>query len=74
MNMRFGMSVEEAVHSAFVDMRTLDMPKDKVNMNMIALDAKGRHFAMSTNAKADYAYITDDMDAPALVPRMNFVA
>jgi L-asparaginase / beta-aspartyl-peptidase len=73
MNMRFGMSVEEAVHSAFVDMRTLDMPKDKVNMNMIALDAKGRHFAMSTNAKADYAYIADDMDAPALVPRMNFV-
>jgi beta-aspartyl-peptidase (threonine type) len=72
MNMRFGMSVEEAVHSAFVDMRTLDMPKDKVNMNMIALDAKGRHFAMSTNAKADYAYIADDMDAPALVPRMNF--
>ncbi len=73
MNMRYGMSVEEAVHSAFVDMRTLDMPKDKVNMNMIALDAKGRHFAMSTNAKADYAYIADDMDAPALVPRMNFV-
>jgi beta-aspartyl-peptidase (threonine type) len=73
MNMRFGMSVEEAVHSAFVDMLTLDMPKDKVNMNMIALDAKGRHFAMSTNAKADYAYIADDMDAPALVPRMNFV-
>jgi len=72
MNMRFGMSVEEAVHSAFVDMLTLDMPKDKVNMNMIALDAKGRHFAMSTNAKADYAYIADDMDAPALVPRMNF--
>jgi beta-aspartyl-peptidase (threonine type) len=72
MNMRYGMSVEEAVHSAFVDMRTLDMPKDKVNMNMIALDAKGRHFAMSTNAKADYAYIADDMDAPALVPRMNF--
>lgn len=73
MNMRYGMSVEEAVHSAFVDMRTLDMPKDKVNMNMIALDANGRHFAMSTNAKADYAYIADDMDAPALVPRMNFV-
>ena len=73
MNMRYGMSVEEAVHSAFVDMRTLDMPKEKVNMNMIALDAKGRHFAMSTNAKADYAYIADDMDAPALVPRMNFV-
>ena len=72
MNMRYGMSVEEAVHSAFVDMRTLDMPKDKVNMNMIALDAKGRHFAMSTNAKADYAYSADDMDAPALVPRMNF--
>ncbi|NBU64307.1 MAG: asparaginase [Chloroflexia bacterium] len=73
MNMRYGMSVEEAVQSAFVDMRTLDMPKDKVNMNMIALDANGRHFAMSTNPKADYAYIADDMDAPALIPRMNFV-
>ena len=72
MNMRYGMSVEEAVRAAFEDMRALGMPKDKVNMNMVAMDAQGRHFAMSTNPTADYAYITDSMDAPALIPRARF--
>jgi hypothetical protein len=66
------MSVEEAVRAAFEDMRALGMPKDKVNMNMVAMDAQGRHFAMSTNPTADYAYITDSMDAPALIPRARF--
>jgi beta-aspartyl-peptidase (threonine type) len=72
MNMRFGMSVEEAVNSAFADMRTIDMPKNQINMNMIALDAQGRHFAMTTHDKADYAYIADGMEIPALVPRATF--
>jgi beta-aspartyl-peptidase (threonine type) len=72
MNMRFGMSVEEAVNSAFADMRTIDMPKNQINMNMIALDAQGRHFAMTTHDKAEYAYIADGMEIPALVPRATF--
>jgi hypothetical protein len=41
-------------------------------MNMIALDAQGRHFAMTTHDKADYAYIADGMEIPALVPRATF--
>jgi len=72
MNMRYGMSVEEAVTSAFADMRTIDLPKNQINMNMIALDAQGRHFAMTTHTKAEYAYIADGMDIPALVPRATF--
>jgi hypothetical protein len=39
---------------------------------MIALDAQGRHFAMTTHDKADYAYIADGMEIPALVPRATF--
>jgi len=70
--MRYGMSVQEAVHSAFADMRVIEMERSRINMNMIALDAKGNHCAMTTHEKADYAYIADGMDAPALVPRMTF--
>ena len=72
MNMRYGMSVDEAVLSAFEDMRVLGLPTDQVNMNMVAMDASGRHTAMSTNANAKYAYIADGMTEPALVPRVHF--
>jgi beta-aspartyl-peptidase (threonine type) len=72
MNMRFGMSVEEAVLSAFEDMRNLGMDPVQINMNMVALDAHGRHTAMSTNPNAKYAYIGDGMNEPALVPRVKF--
>jgi beta-aspartyl-peptidase (threonine type) len=72
MNMRFGMSVEEAVLSAFEDMRNIGMAPEQINMNMVALDAHGRHTAMSTNPNAKYAYIGDGMNEPALVPRVKF--
>jgi len=72
MNMRFGMSVEEAVLSAFEDMRNIGMAPEQINMNMVALDAHGHHTAMSTNPNAKYAYIGDGMNEPALVPRVKF--
>jgi beta-aspartyl-peptidase (threonine type) len=59
--MRFGMSVEEAVRQALLDLAALDDPYAS-EMNIIALDCDGHPAAASTTANKPFIYMTNEMD------------
>jgi beta-aspartyl-peptidase (threonine type) len=60
--MRFGMSVEEALKQAMLDLRQLDDPY-RSEMNIIALDRDGAPAAASSTPGKTFIYMTTDMDA-----------
>ncbi len=63
MFMRFGMSLEEALHQAMKDLEALDDPYAS-EMNIVAMDKDGNHSAASTNPEKTYVFMTETMDAP----------
>src|SRR6478735_6705641 len=60
--MRFGMSVEEALKQAMIDLRSLDDPY-RSEMNIIALDRDGKPSAASSALDKTYIYMTTEMNA-----------
>jgi L-asparaginase / beta-aspartyl-peptidase len=61
--MRFGMSLDEALHQAMKDLEHLDDPYAS-EMNIIGLDKNGHHGAVSTNPEKTYAFMTEAMSEP----------
>jgi beta-aspartyl-peptidase (threonine type) len=66
--MRFGMSLEDALHQAMKDLEQLDDPYAS-EMNIIAMDKDGRYSAASTNPNKLFVVMSDDMDEPRELPR-----
>jgi beta-aspartyl-peptidase (threonine type) len=60
--MRFGMTVEEALRQAMVDLRQLDDPY-RSEMNIVGLDRDGKPGAASSAVDKTYIYMTTDMKA-----------
>ena len=59
--MRFGMTVEDALRQAMVDLRSLDDPY-RSEMNIIALNRDGKPAAASSALDKTYIYQTTDMN------------
>lgn len=68
--MRFGMSLDEALHQAMKDLEQLDDPYAS-EMNIIAMDRDGNHSAASTNPEKTYVFMTGDMTEPEERPRTH---
>lgn len=68
--MRFGMSLDEALHQAMKDLEQLDDPYAS-EMNIVALDRDGRPGAVSTNPEKTYVVMTEDMTEPDERPRTH---
>lgn len=69
--MRFGMSIEDALKQAMLDLRHLDDPFAS-EMNIIAIDKDGRPSAASTTAGKTYIYQTPEMGALIETERAHF--
>lgn len=61
--MRFGMSLDEALHQAMKDLEQLDDPFAS-EMNIVAMDKDGNHGAASTNPDKTYVFMSEDMSEP----------
>ena len=64
--MKMGADVAPAVRAALADLRDLNDPLVE-HIAIIALDRSGKHVGYSHRANERYAYLTDEMDAPAAV-------
>ncbi len=61
--MRFGMSLDEALRTAMIDLRSVDDPFAS-EMNIVALDRDGTPGAASTAVGKTYVVMTDEMSEP----------
>jgi beta-aspartyl-peptidase (threonine type) len=68
--MRFGKSLAEALTIAAEDLRALDDPFAS-EMNIVAIDASGRHNAVSTARGKTYVFQTAPMKSPELGERLH---
>lgn len=68
--LRFGMSLEDALRTAMIDLRALDDPYAS-EMNIVALDKDGNPAAASTAAGKTYIYMTTEMDHHVEEPRLH---
>lgn len=68
--MRFGMSLQEALHQAMKDLEHLDDPYAS-EMNIVALDRDGNPGAASTNPDKTYVVMTEEMSEPDERPRTH---
>lgn len=70
-----GLDVASACTAAIEDLRTLGgVEPESLIMNVVALDASGRHSAASTNPTAQYAVRSEEMSAATLLPRLHVPA
>lgn len=67
--MRFGMSLEESLRQAMLDLNHLDDPFAS-EMNIVALDRDGNPGAASTAEGKTYVLMTESMAAPEERPRL----
>ena len=69
--LKMGLSLERAGREAMTDLRHLTVPFPP-RMNLVAVDARGRHLAISTETAREvrYVYQTGRMAAPAVRPRL----
>jgi beta-aspartyl-peptidase (threonine type) len=69
--MKTGSSLESAAREAMTDLRDLPVPFPP-RMNLVAIDAEGRHVAMTTETAREvrYVYQTGRMRQPAVRPRL----
>jgi beta-aspartyl-peptidase (threonine type) len=69
--MKMGMSLARAAREAMHDLRNLTVPFPP-GMNLVAIDAQGRHTALSTETEREVTYIyqTDKMAEPVIKPRL----
>jgi beta-aspartyl-peptidase (threonine type) len=68
--LKMGWTLGRAARAAMVDLRALTVPFPP-GMNLIAVDARGRHVGMTTETDrvVEYVYQTGAMKAPAVKPR-----
>jgi len=68
--MKMGMTLAQATRQAMLDLRVLTVPFPP-GMNLVAVDAQGRHTAMTTETDrpVDYIYQTGKMPQPAYKAR-----
>ena len=69
--MKSGMTLAQAGREAMKDLRRLTVPLPP-GMNLVAIDAQGRHTAMSTEVDREVTYIyqTEKMAEPIIKPRV----
>jgi isoaspartyl peptidase/L-asparaginase-like protein (Ntn-hydrolase superfamily) len=69
--LKMGLSLERAAREAMTDLRHLTVPFPP-RMNLVAVDARGHHIAMTTETAREvrYVYQTGRMTAPAVRPRL----
>lgn len=68
--MRCGMSLDGALRTAMIDLRSLDDPFAS-EMNIIAMDRDGAHGAASTAPDKSYLYMAESMETHAEAPRIH---
>ncbi len=68
--MRFGMSLDEALQQAMLDLNALDDPFAS-EMNILAMDKDGNPGAASSNPSKEFAVMTDDMTEAEMRPRTH---
>lgn len=68
--MRFGMSLEDALHQAMKDLEHLDDPYAS-EMNILAMDRDGNPGAASSNPEKTYVVMTEGMSEPEERPRTH---
>jgi beta-aspartyl-peptidase (threonine type) len=68
--LKMGMTLAQAAREAMKDLRALTVPFPP-GMNLVAMDAGGRHIGMTTETDrvVEYVYQTKEMNKPALKPR-----
>lgn len=66
--MRFGMSLDEALQQAMLDLNALDDPYAS-EMNILAMDKDGNPGAASSNSSKEFALMTADMSEAEMRPR-----
>jgi hypothetical protein len=68
--LKMGLSLERAGREAMTDLRRLTVPFPP-RMNLVAVDARGRHLAITTETAREvrYVYQTGRMAAPTARPR-----
>lgn len=66
--MRFGMSLDEALQQAMLDLNALDDPYAS-EMNILAMDKDGNPGAASSNSSKEFALMTADMTEAEMRPR-----
>ena len=66
-----GLALARAAREVMTDLRHLSVPFPP-RMNLVAVDARGRHLAMTTETAREvrYAHQTGRMAAPAIRPRL----
>jgi beta-aspartyl-peptidase (threonine type) len=69
--LKMGLGLARAAREAMTDLRHLSVPFPP-RMNLVTVDARGRHLAMTTEAVREvrYAHQTGRMTAPAIRPRL----
>lgn len=73
MFMRFGLSLEEALQRAILDLHALHDPYWG-EVNIVAIDRAGQHAAASTHAGKTYLVMDGEMAEPAELPRQHIEA
>jgi beta-aspartyl-peptidase (threonine type) len=68
--LKLGWTLARAARAAMADLRTLAVPFPP-GMNLVAVDARGRHvgYTTETDRAVEYVYQTEKMSAPAVKPR-----
>jgi beta-aspartyl-peptidase (threonine type) len=65
----FGLGLEEAADKAIRELRGLDVPGGEPIMNLVALDARGRHVGLSTQPGNSYVAWEEGESSYATLPR-----
>jgi beta-aspartyl-peptidase (threonine type) len=68
--LKMGLSLEEAGRQAMEDLHDLAAPY-LGGMNIVALDKDGHHAAFSNRQDRTYVYVTEEMDEPEELPRVE---
>lgn len=68
--MRFGMSLDEALRQAVLDLHALD-DQYRAEVNIVAIDRDGNPGAASTDPGKTYVYMREDMDSFVEEPRTH---
>src|SRR5690606_26226998 len=68
--MRFGMSLDEALRQAVLDLHALD-DQYRSEVNIVAIDRDGNPGAASTDAGKTYIYMREDMETFVEEPRTH---
>jgi beta-aspartyl-peptidase (threonine type) len=67
--LKLGYTLEAACQAAFHDLAALDVDRTQILMNMVALDRRGNHCAVTSVPGRTYVYRAEGMDAVAVLPR-----